>query len=252
VDGGGAERWSAVADEWAELWGTFAVPVWVPVLRAAGVAAGSRVLDVGCGSGELLEHLAALGAVPFGVDPAPAMAARARERVPGADVREAGFDELPFDDGAFDAVVAVNSLQFAEDTLAALAEAARVLRPGGAVGIANWAEGARNDLDVVERAVADALEDTLAPDGDLRHAGGLESVLADAGLQLVTAGLADAPWTAADDDELVRGILFGEDPATMAELAPVVVSAARPFRTPEGGYRLRNAFRYAVARTEQR
>ena len=48
---------------------------------------------------------------------------------------------------------------------------------------------------------------------------------------------------------LVRGILLGEDPDTVAAAAPTVLAAARPFRTSAGGYRLVNAFRYAVART---
>ncbi|MGH3585690.1 MAG: hypothetical protein ACRDQ0_05160, partial [Pseudonocardia sp.] len=68
------------------------------------------------------------------------------------------------------------------------------------------------------------------------------------GLDVLAAGLVEVPWTAADDERLVRGILFGEDPATMAELAPVVVAAAAPFRAPGGGYSLVNAFRYAAGR----
>jgi SAM-dependent methyltransferase len=247
VDGGGAERWSAVADDWANSWGSFASPVWPPLLEAAGVGPGTRVLDVGCGTGELLAHLTGLGVVATGVDPAPGMAARARRTAPEADVHVAGFEDLPFAGASFDVVVTVNSLQFADDVREALGELERVLVPGGAVAVANWAEGSRNDLDVVERAVAAAHDDEVPPDGDYRLPGGLESWLAEAGLELVTAGLVQVPWVAADDDALVRGVLFGEDAETMAELAPVVVGAAEPFRTADGGYRLVNAFRFAVA-----
>ncbi|MGF0117112.1 class I SAM-dependent methyltransferase [Promicromonospora sp. Marseille-Q5078] len=249
MDGGGAERWSAVTAGWAEHWGSFAAPVWDPLLAAAGVGPGTRVLDVGCGTGELLARLERAGAVVVGVDPAPEMVAHAREHHPGATVRDGDAEHLPFDDGGFDVVLAVNALQLADDTRGALTEAARVLAPGGRVGLAGWAEGARNDLDVVERAVAAAFEEVVAPDGPLRPEGGLEEALADAGLDVVVAGVVEAAWTAADDARLVRGVLLGEDPATLAELTPVVVGAAAPFRVPGGGYRLVNSLRYAVGRT---
>jgi SAM-dependent methyltransferase len=251
VDGGAPERWSAVADEWSRYWGTFAAPAWEPLLEHTRVGLGTRVLDVGCGSGELLAHLSDLGALAAGVDPAPEMREATRRRAPDADVRDGDAEHLPFAGASLDVVVAVNALQFADDPLGALAEIRRVLVPGGSVGVANWAEGARNDLDVVERAVAAAHDDEVPPDGELRLPGGLESLLAEAGLDVLTSGVVAAPWRAADDDELVRGILFGEDPATMAELAPVVVEAARPFRH-DRGYELRNAFRYAVARASRK
>jgi hypothetical protein len=58
-----------------------------------------------------------------------------------------------------------------------------------------------------------------------------------------------APWEARDDDALVRGVLLGEDAAGIAASRQAVLAAARPFRTADGGYRLVNAFRCAVART---
>ncbi len=61
------------------------------------------------------------------------------------------------------------------------------------------------------------------------------------------SGLVATPWEAADDFILVRGVPMGEDPATIDRLAPVALSAAAPFRTAGGGYRLMNAFRYGVA-----
>lgn len=242
------DPWSAVADDWGRYWGTFARPAWEPLLRTAGIGRGTRVLDVGCGSGELLEHLQEQGAVPSGIDPAPRMAELGRARAVGADVRLGDFEQLPFDDGVFDAVLAVNAFQFAEDQDAALAEVGRVLAPGGVVGLAGWAERARNDLDAINAALAAADDDEPPEDGPLRVEGGLTGVLGGAGWDVLDAGVVPVAWTARGDTDLVRGILFGEEESTIADLAPVVVAAAAPFRLPEGGYRLMNAFRWAVAR----
>ncbi|MBF0815804.1 class I SAM-dependent methyltransferase [Microbacterium paludicola] len=243
-----AEIWSAAADDWSTYWAASAQPVWPALLDGAAVAPGARVLDVGCGSGQLLAHLESQGFAVAGTDPAPRMVELAREHAPGADVRLGGFEALPFPDGAFDAVLAVNSLQFAEDHVAALREAARVLAPGGAIGVASWAETSRNDIETVEDALAAAHDEEPGEDPDYRLPGGLEAWLTDAGLHVVAAGTVDVTWEAQDDGALVRGILFGEDDATIEELAPVVREASAPFRTSAGGYRFANAFRFAVGR----
>ncbi|MFD7308699.1 class I SAM-dependent methyltransferase [Promicromonospora sp. NPDC059942] len=242
------DPWSAVADDWGRYWGTFARPVWAPLLDAAGIGPGSRVLDVGCGSGELLEHLQDQGARPAGVDPATRMVELARARAVGADVRVGEAEHLPFDDGAFDAVLAVNAVQFADDVDDALAEISRVLTPDGVVGLAGWADRTRNDLDAINVALAEADDEEPPEDGPLRLPGGLAAVLAEAGWAVLDDGVVPVPWTARDANDLVRGILFGEGDTTVAELAPVVVESAAPFRRPDGSYRLLNAFRWAVAR----
>ena len=252
MDGADAGGWSAVADGWAELWGRFGEPAWAAVLEAAGLDAGARVLDVGCGSGDLLAHLDQRGFSTAGIDPAPGMLAVARARVPGADIRSGGADDLPWPDDTFDLVTAVNALQFADDTDDALAELVRVTVPGGAVGVVNWAGHDHNDLDTIEAAVAHAAGDDPRPDGELRVPGGLERLLGDGGLEIVASGIVEVPWHAVDDDMLVRGILLGEDPETVVELSPVVIAAAAPFRTTDGGYLLGNHFRYAVGRTRGR
>jgi SAM-dependent methyltransferase len=242
------DGWSALAAQWSELWGSSGAPVHDSLIAAAGIGPGTRVLDVGCGSGELLRALGAAGARAVGIDPAPGMVEVARRVAPLADVRVGSAERLDWPDGSFDVVTAVNALQFADDTVEALGGFARVLAPGGLVAVANWAEGARNDLDAVEAAVAAADGMEPGPDGDLRVAGGLEAVFVESGLEVVTAGLVEVPWLVPDDETLVRGVLLGEDTSVLRELAPVVLEAARPFRV-EHGYRLNNAYRYAVGKT---
>jgi SAM-dependent methyltransferase len=252
MDGADESGWSAIAAEWAERWDSFADPARRVVLAETEVGAGTRVLDVGCGSGEFLALVKSRGGVPFGVDPAPGMVSLTRASVPSAEVRLAGAEDLPWPDAIFDVVTAFNALQFADDPIVALTEMARVAAPGGHVAVANWAEGALNDLNVLEAAVAAADDEELLPDGPLRPAGGLEALMREAGLHAISAGLVEAPWEAPDDETLVRGVLLGEDAAGLAVRGPVVVEAAQPFRVAGGGYLLRNTFRWVVARPEAR
>ncbi|PWD50790.1 SAM-dependent methyltransferase [Serinibacter arcticus] len=103
------------------------------ILDLAGDVAGHRVLDVGCGSGPIALALHERGALVTGLDGSPAMLAIARERL-GEDVPLHVGDlaqPLPFDDDAFDDVVASLVLHYLEDWGCPLAEIRRVLRPGG-------------------------------------------------------------------------------------------------------------------------
>lgn len=168
MDGADEDAWSTVATEWAELWGDFADPVRRVVIQSTGIRSGIRVLDVGCGSGEFLSMLSDAGAVVSGADPAPAMIALARARVPEADIRAGTAESLPWASGSFDVVTAINALQFADDIAAGLAELMRVTVPEGHVAVANWAEGERNDVNVIEAAVAASFDEELPPDGELR------------------------------------------------------------------------------------
>jgi SAM-dependent methyltransferase len=88
-----------------------------------------RVLDVGCGRGEFAERLLHKGIGVVAVDQSPRMVELTRER--GVDAHIADAQQLPFADGEFDAVVANHMLYHVPDVHHALAELARVLRPGG-------------------------------------------------------------------------------------------------------------------------
>ena len=107
------------------------------VREALGAAPGERIADVGCGPGfylvELLEQVGPEGAV-VGLDASPQMLAAAAKRCEGHDnvsFVEADAGSLPLDDGAFDALLTVQVLEYVLDVDAALAEFLRVLRPGG-------------------------------------------------------------------------------------------------------------------------
>jgi SAM-dependent methyltransferase len=111
------------------------------VMRALAVRAGERVLDVGVGPGLLAFDLAATvgeGGRVAGIDASEAMLEMTRHRCreqPWTDFRHADATALPFEDAGFDAVVSTQVYEYVPAVDVALAEVARVLRPGGRVAI---------------------------------------------------------------------------------------------------------------------
>jgi ubiquinone/menaquinone biosynthesis C-methylase UbiE len=113
-------------------------------LDLLAITAGERVLDVGCGSGAVTREIARrVGSrgVAVGLDPSPALLAVARQLAKEAGVgdriefREGDALRLPFPDGSFDAVVCVTVLSHVPRGETAIPEFARVLRPGGRLGV---------------------------------------------------------------------------------------------------------------------
>ena len=99
------------------------------VLEWLAAKPGERILDLGCGDGQLTHRIAANGATVVGVDTSPEMVAAAREL--GIVAMEASAESLPFSDHAFDAVFSNATLHWVRNQDAMLAEVRRVLKPGG-------------------------------------------------------------------------------------------------------------------------
>lgn len=97
---------------------------------------GSRTVDLGCGEGRLSRDLKALGHSVVGVDASPTLVAAAREADPEIEVHLADAAAVPLPDGCADLVVAFMSLHDMDDPAAAVAEAARLLEPGGRICVA--------------------------------------------------------------------------------------------------------------------
>ncbi|MGH3387449.1 MAG: methyltransferase domain-containing protein [Actinomadura sp.] len=96
---------------------------------------GATVVDVGCGTARAAAELAEHGAHAIGVDLDPAMLAAARSRYPDLDVRAANATDLPLDDGQAYGYRADKVYHVLPDPHAALAEARRVLIPGGRIAL---------------------------------------------------------------------------------------------------------------------
>jgi ubiquinone/menaquinone biosynthesis C-methylase UbiE len=98
---------------------------------ALPLAAQRDVLEVGCGTGLILERLARVARRAEGIDLSPGMLEKARAR--GLAVQQASATALPYPDASFDLVVSFKVLAHVPDIAAALGEMARVCRPGGCV-----------------------------------------------------------------------------------------------------------------------
>jgi len=104
-------------------------------------SAGGRLLDLGCGTGALLEAAAASfpGVALVGLDPVPAMLDRARRKPVGNARFVLGWAEsLPFADSSFDIVACLNNLHYWRRPDAGLHEVLRVLHPGGLLVLTDW------------------------------------------------------------------------------------------------------------------
>jgi SAM-dependent methyltransferase len=102
------------------------------------VKPGERVLDIGCGLGNHLILLNRLGLNISGLDASPLAIEQARQRLGHAcDLRIGLAQDLPYDDNEFDLAVLVHTLEFLDDPIEAIKEAARVARRGIFIGILN-------------------------------------------------------------------------------------------------------------------
>ena len=191
-------QFSAPAEHYDRFMGRYVPRLAVALADAAGIEAGMRALDVGCGPGGLTHELAArLGAENVAaIDPAEQFAAACRERHPGADVRVGGAEELPWGDGEFDAALASLVVAFMRDAEPGAREMARVTKPGGVVAACMWdiPGGRMQMLSTFWRAVA-AVDPSAQ--GERRLVGVHEGDI---------AGLLTRPGSrTSEDDTLVTG-----------------------------------------------
>lgn len=247
------ERWGRRASTWAQHTARFSEPAWRAVAEATGIGEGTRVLDVGCGTGEFCRLAMARGARASGLDGAAGMIEEARRLVPGADFWHGRMEELPFEDAAFDVVTGFNAFQFARDPVVALDEARRVARPGGLVAVCKWGRPEDNEMPRVMGAVRKLLPEGLQAPGGAPGPDRLDALARAAGLDPVSAGGVDVPFEAPDLEVLKAALLAPGAVARVIEHAGeeavrvAIAAAAAPFERPDGSYRLENRFVYLIA-----
>ena len=125
------ELWDQAPQNWAILQEPMHLPLWEAMLDRCRVGSGTRFLDAGCGGGGASMLAAERGAEVSGIDASEGLIAIARERVSNGDFRVGDIESLLFEDNAFEAVFAANSLQYAANRVATLREFGRVRTPDG-------------------------------------------------------------------------------------------------------------------------
>jgi SAM-dependent methyltransferase len=205
------------ADAYDRFMGRYSVGLTAQLADLAGVGAGQRALDVGCGPGALTRELVArLGPDHVAAaDPSEPFVAAARERNPGVDVRLAPAEALPFDDDQFDAALAQLVVHFMKDPVAGLREMARVTRPGGFVAACVWDHaGAQGPLGVFWQAVHE-LDATAHDESDLAGAseGHLVELFGAAGLRAIEQTVHSTRVEHPSFEEWWEPFTFGVGPA---------------------------------------
>lgn len=250
------ELWGVRARDWAALQEPQHRPLYEEGIRCTGIGPGTAVLDVGCGGGTFCRLAADAGAAVCGLDASEPSIEIAKERVPEGEFRVGDLQFLPYPDNRFDAVTGFNSFQFAADTRAALAEAARVAKPGAPVFALIWGRPEHTEL----VAVIEALRPLLPPPPpdapgpfSLSAEGALEELALAAGLSPREGHYLAATFTYRDADEAVRAVLSSAAGARAIAAAgeeralEAATEGLRPFLTPDGAYRLETEWRYLVA-----
>ena len=130
--------WQTAAGAYHRFFGPISAHAITPLLDAAGVGRGTRLLDVATGPGYVAAQADARGAAVVGIDLAMSMVKLARTRHPAVAFHQADAEDLPFPPRTFDAVVGNLALQHLPRPERAVGEFARVLAPGGVVALTAW------------------------------------------------------------------------------------------------------------------
>jgi len=250
------ELWGKVPQGWAEIQEPMHRPLWEAMLNAAEVEPGTHFLDVGCGGGGASVLAAERGAQVSGLDAAEGLITFARERVSKGNFRVGDIESLPFDDNAFDAVFAANSVQYTEDRIASLRELGRVCVPEGRIVAALFGPPEKVEFRAFFKAVRNTMPEPPAGGGpfELSTPGKLEELFAEAGLKVLESGEVDCPFNYPDFETFWRGnVAAGPLQGVLRavseeELKSAVRDATETFRLDNGGILIQpNIFKYVVA-----
>jgi SAM-dependent methyltransferase len=184
------------------------------LFESAGLGAGARVLEVGCGTGAVMSQLAGENAFElYGVDINRANLAFAKTENAAFQLTQADGHRLPYPDGVFDAVFCHYLLLWVHDPVKVLAEMRRVARPSGAViALAEPDHAGRIDAPPPLDQLGELQTQALANQGaDATLGRRLRGLFHQAGLVNVTIGLLGAEWKAQSRPDPTEWQVLRED-----------------------------------------
>lgn len=248
--------WSVAPNYWAKHFEPWFLPMYRTALEQLELDADHLLLDAGCGAGLFSNLAIQQGASVVGVDAAPGLLEVARKRNPANNFMEEDLEALPFGDNYFDVVTGFNSFQYAGSFEKALAEAKRVLKPGGRLVLGIWAQPEKSDATQVLKAIGSLLPPP--PPGTpgpfaLSEDGKIESHFAKLGLKLQFKALVACPFLYSSLNDGVKSFM-GTGPAAAAmnnkdkQIVEVTIAGAlAPFHVADDIHFLQNHFLVFVA-----
>ena len=247
------EAWGDRATDWAYLWEPYARSANQTVFDQLGVAGGTRLLDIACGSGFAAQLASERGAVVSGIDASEALVTIARARTPEGDFRVGDMFAMPFPDASFDAAASFNGIW--KGCEAALLEARRVLVPGGRLGLTFWGQFEHLGLmpyfvKVIELS-ATAHAAASVDQGDTQNV--IEEMLTATGFERLKRGTVTVVNEWPDVDIAVRALVAGGPsvPAIRAigldGFCDALRSVIGPLHVPGIGIRISSEFDWITA-----
>jgi ubiquinone/menaquinone biosynthesis C-methylase UbiE len=249
------QGWITAAHAYDEFFGPITSQVVDPLLDAVHAEAGDTLVDLACGPGHLLDVATRRGVRAVGVDASPTMLELARRTAPAAAIRWGDVQHLTFADASFDAATAAFVLMHVADPERVVAEAARVLRPGGRLGVAVWDDPVKARLlgwllDAIDEVGAEPPPDLPAGPAFFAYAedAALRRLLERAwfcDVEVHTVGLAhrlpsvDDVWRGLVEGTVrTSALLRGQDATTLARVREAFVAIASSGTDAGGGIRI--------------
>jgi len=244
------QGWERAAAAYPGTFGELTAQLAAPLLDAAQISAGARVLDVATGPGYVAGLAAGRGARVIGIDFSPAMIAEARVRHPDIDFREGDAEHLDLPDTSVDAAVMAFGLLHLARPEAALRELHRVLAPGGRCALSVWAppQQAIGFGILLDALAAHGTPAIGLPEGppffrfsDPRE---MRAALAQAGFAAIEVTVVPLVWRLTSPDQLFEAALHGsvrtaallraQTPAVLARIRAVAHDAVAAYRDGDG------------------
>jgi len=248
--------WSNQPTFWSEHFEPWFLPVYRKVLTDIQPGPNDLLLDAGCGSGLFSSMAIQAGAQVIGLDAAPALLEIARKRNPDNNFLEEDLESLPFADDSFDIVTGFNSFQYAGSFENALAEAKRVLKPGGKLVITIWDKPELSDGVHILKSIGSLLPPP--PPGTpgpfaLSEDGKVESVCENVGLTVIKKTAVLCPFNYRSKEDAIKSYL-GTGPAAAAlnsnpleKVEASISSALEQFSLVDGLHYMQNQFLVFIA-----
>jgi SAM-dependent methyltransferase len=251
-----ATLWGRKPLDWASIQEQTSLPGYDFVLQKLNLSPADTLLDVGCGSGFFCSLAAASGATITGFDGTEPLILAARDRAPDITFLTGDMEALPFPDASFDIVTGFNSFQYAASIPKALAEALRVLKPGGRFVTMIWG----NKEDCQAAVSLGAIGKLLPPPPPgapgpftLSENRKLEDLLTEVGFHVTNSTDVPTIWDYPDIEIGMKGIL-ASGPAIRAidhcgyeSVYAALLQSAQPFVQPNGHLVYANTNRVVMA-----